>query len=419
VVPEAAHTLLPTFVALCLGALVGLERQVSQEESGGQKDFPGARTFAFTALVGALAVLLSRELGQWIGIALFLASATFLVIRYQYDSAQRGDPGYTTETASLCTFAVGALAQSGQFTIASAITIVMVALLRSKRAFHQVGTLLSPADMAVGIRFLVITGIVLPLLPTDPIDPWFQVVRPRNVWWMAVLISSVSFVGYVLTRVNAGRQHHLATGVLGGLVSSTATAVASARAAHGRAHTRAQEAVIALAVATCFVRMGIELAVVNRTLFQHVVLPLAALCGFALLAGWLFHRPGTAAVEEHHYENPLSLRVALFFAATYAAVLLLVAASNDWLHDTGLLATSALAALVGADAPTLSLARLEADGLVETARAARGVLVVGAATTLSKVGILLSVGGGEIARRLAPTLLAIAGTGALLAVFAT
>jgi uncharacterized membrane protein (DUF4010 family) len=177
--------------------------------------------------------------------------------------------------------------------------------------------------------------------------------------------------------------------------------------------------VIALAVATCFVRMGIELAIVNRTLFQAVAPPLAALCAFALGMGWLFHRPGGASVEEHHYENPLSLRVALVFAATYAVVLLLVAAANDRLHDTGLLATSALAALAGADAPTLSLARLEADGLLETGLAARGVIVVACATTLSKVGILLGVGGGEITRRLAPTLLAISGAGALLAAFAT
>ncbi len=86
-------------MALCLGALVGLERQVAQGERE-EKDFPGVRTFAFTALLGALAVLASRELGQWIGVALFLASATFLVLRYRYDTSERGDPGYTTENAT-------------------------------------------------------------------------------------------------------------------------------------------------------------------------------------------------------------------------------------------------------------------------------------------------------------------------------
>ena len=116
--PEASvHTELfqfAPFVALCLGALVGLERQVAQEESGGEKDFPGVRTFAFTALAGALAVLLSNTFGPWMGVALFAAIATFLVLRYRYDAATRDDPGYTTEIASLCTFAVGVLAQAEQ-----------------------------------------------------------------------------------------------------------------------------------------------------------------------------------------------------------------------------------------------------------------------------------------------------------------
>ena len=64
VIPEATKILLPTFIALCLGALVGLERQVAQEESGGEKDFPGVRTFAFLALLGALAVLVGDVLGH-------------------------------------------------------------------------------------------------------------------------------------------------------------------------------------------------------------------------------------------------------------------------------------------------------------------------------------------------------------------
>ena len=117
------------------------------------------RTFAFTALLGALAVLLSRELGPWIAVALFLAHVVFLAMRYSHDVMQREQVGYTTEIASMCTFAVGALAQADRLLIATVVTIAMVALLRSKRALHRAGDLLSPADLEIGIRFLVITGI--------------------------------------------------------------------------------------------------------------------------------------------------------------------------------------------------------------------------------------------------------------------
>jgi uncharacterized membrane protein (DUF4010 family) len=337
---------------------VGLERQVAQEERERDKDFPGVRTFAFTALVGALAVLLTDELGPWIGIALFAAFAAFLVFRYYYDTAERGDPGYTTEIASLCTFAVGALAQSGSLLVATVVTIVMVALLRSKRALHRAGELLEPVDMEVLIRFLVITGIVLPLLPDEPIDPFFGVLRPRDVWRMVVLISAVSFAGYVLMRVRPQSPNPVITGILGGLVSSTATAIAYARAAADLRHARPYEALVVIAASTTFLRMAIELAVVNRALLLAVAGPLAALFAVGFVLVWLFHRPGVDSQEMPRYENPLTLRVALTFAALYAAVLLLVAGAREVFADAGLFALSALAAVAGADAPTLSLARL-------------------------------------------------------------
>jgi uncharacterized membrane protein (DUF4010 family) len=417
VIPEATQLLIPTFVALCLGALVGLERQVAQEEREREKDFPGVRTFAFTALVGALAVLLTRELGPWIGIALFVAFAAFLVFRYHYDTAKRGDPGYTTEIASLCTFAVGALAQSGNLLVATVVTIVMVALLRSKRALHRAGELLEPTDMEVLIRFLVITGIVLPLLPDQPIDPFFGVLRPRDVWRMVVLISAVSFAGYVLMRVRPQSPNAVITGVLGGLVSSTATAIAYARAAADLRGARSYEALVVVAASTTFLRMAIELAVVNRTLLVHVAAPLAILllAGFAMAR--LFHRPDVESKEVPSYENPLNLRVALTFAALYAAVLLMVAGAREVFADAGLFALSALAAVAGADAPTLSLARLTADGAIPPEVAARGVVLVAAATTLSKVGILLAVSRGPFVRRVIVTLLAISALGAALFVW--
>ncbi len=410
-IPEATQLLIPTFVALCLGALVGLERQVAQDEREGDKDFPGVRTFAFTALVGALAVLLTEQLGPWIGIALFLAFSTFLVLRYYYDAAERHDPGYTTEIASLCTFAVGALAQSGSLLVATVVTIVMVALLRSKNALHRAGELLEPADMEVLIRFLVITGIVLPLLPDQPIDPFFEVLRPRDVWRMVVLISAVSFAGYVLMRMRPQRASYVITGVLGGLVSSTATAIAYARAAAKLSHARPYEALVVVAASTAFLRVAIELAVVNRELLLWVAGPLGIMLSTGLVLAYLFHRPDVESQETPSYENPLNLRVALTFALLYAAVLLTVAGAREVFADAGLFALSALAAIPGADAPTLSLARLSADGALPAPVAARGVILVVSATTFAKVGILLAVSRGPFVRRVAVTLTAISAVG--------
>jgi uncharacterized membrane protein (DUF4010 family) len=393
---------------------VGLERQVTQEESRGEKDLPGVRTFAFTALLGALSVLVAREMGAALAVALFAASALFLVLRYQYDSAQRGDPGYTTEIASLCTFAVGALAQSGHLLVASVITIAMVALLRSKRALHRAGELLSPQDMQILIRFLVISGIVLPLLPDRAYDP-FGVLRPRDVWRMVVLISGISFAGYVLVRIRAGGRSYLATGILGGLVSSTATALACARAARDSSHTGPLEALVVLAAATCFLRIGAVIAVVAPALLLGLAAPLAAMFAAGLLLAVLRHYGDGARDERPTHGNPLTLRTALSFAALYALVLLAAAAARESFSQAAALGVTALAGVFGADAPSLSLARLSQSGKLSGEAAAEGIAMVAVATTLGKAGIVAFAGRGRFARRVVPTLLAIAAVGAAVA----
>ena len=403
--------MLHTFVALCLGALVGLERQVAQEESGGEKDFPGVRTFAFTSLLGALAVLVSRQLGPWIGVALFAAMSTFLVLRYRYDAATRDDPGYTTEIASLCTFAIGVLAQSNQLLLATVVTIAMVALLRSKRALHRAGELLSPTDMEALIRFLVITGIVLPLLPDDPIDPFYGVLRPRDVWRMVVLISGVSFAGYVLMRLRTGRSGHLVMGLLGGFVSSTAAALAYARAARTSSDARPFESLVVLAVSTSFLRMGLMLAIVGPHVLPAVAPVLLAMSATSLALGVLRHRP-PASGATHDFGNPLTMRFAFGFAAVYAVVLLLVATARDKLGFGALYATSAVAGLMGADAPSLSLARLSGDGHLDPAVAASGIIGVALAATLGKVGIVATSARGTFSLRVGGSLLLTLAAGA-------
>jgi uncharacterized membrane protein (DUF4010 family) len=410
-VPDATLTLIPTFVALLLGALVGLERQVAEGESEGAKDFPGVRTFAFTALLGALSLLAAQHLGPLIAVALFAATVAFMILRYRHQISDRGDVGYTTEVASMCTFALGVLAQANELLVATVITVAMVTLLRSKRLLHRAADLLAPADMEILIRFLVITLIIYPLLPDEPLDVFDGVLRPRDVWRMVVLISGVSFAAYFLMRFRAGAATNLLTGVLSGLVSSTAATLAYARAGRAAEDSRHYESLIALAVSTSFLRMSIMLAIVAPALLLRAapVLAVMLLAGFALVA--LRHLPESVLEPRPTVENPLTLRVALTFAAIYACVLVLVHLAQGALGDRAIYGLAAIASLPGADAPTLSFARLVSDGRLDLVVAGRAVAVIAIATTLAKALLLALVGRGPLVPRVATTLIIVAVVG--------
>lgn len=410
---EAAETLLPTFVAILLGALVGLERQVAEGEREGEKDFPGVRTFAFTALLGALGMLLAAHLGPWIAVALFLATVAFLVLRYRRDVVELEDVGYTTEIAGMCTFAVGALAQADQLLVATVVTIAMVVLLRSKRTLHRAADLLSPQDMEILLRFLVITGIVFPLLPEEPLPLLGGVLVPRDVWRMVVLISAVSFVGYTLMRFRVGAGGFALTGILAGLVSSTAAALAYGRSAASSAAPSRFESLIALAAATSMLRMMLLLGIAAPVLLPGVAAPLAGMAAVGLGLAYLRHGAAGSSDGVPEFDNPLTLRVALSFAAIYASVLVVVDFANARFAQGATYLLAALAAVPGADAPMLSLARLASGERLSLETARAGIVVVAIATTLAKLGFLLTVAPRGLVLRLAPTLLAVAAAGAL------
>ncbi len=413
----ALDILVGTSVAVCLGALVGLERQVSEGESGGTKDFPGVRTFAFTGLLGALSVLISRTLSPWMGVAVFVATTCFLVLRYRYDVVARDDPGFTTETAALCTFVVGALAQAEMLLVATIVTIAMAALLRSKRALHHAGSLLAPADMEALIRFLVITGIVLPLLPNEPIDGLYGVLRPRDVWRMVVLISGVSFAAYALLRFKGGSRAVAISGLLAGFVSSTAAITAYGRAARDAAHPEPYEMMAALAATTSFLRTLLMVLIVAPKLLPGLLFPLLTMFCVGLAIALLRARKSDAAPELLQLQNPLALNTAFTFAAIYACVLVALAAARNLSGGLGVYGVSALAAIPGADAPTLSLARLFLDGELDPATATCGILLVAVASTLAKCIIMALSARMSFTLKLAPNLAAIALTGGLFVVY--
>ena len=80
--------------------------------------------------------------------------------------------------------------------------------------------------------------VILPLLPNQNYGP-YRALNPYQIWWMVVLISGVSLAGYAALRIVGQRHGAPLMGLLGGLVSSTATTLVYAR------HARDNPALIA------------------------------------------------------------------------------------------------------------------------------------------------------------------------------
>ena len=388
-------------VAMLVGFLVGLDR----ERAEARKDhalFAGVRTFPVIALAGAIPMLLEDRVGPALLVATFLAIAAVAVVSYVRTSAH-GRIGATTEVAALATFLLGALAGAGQLVVAGAAGVALAVLLVGKPRLEAFSNALTTEEIMAALELAVITVIVLPLLPDRGYGPW-QVLNPREIWIVVVLVSALSFVGFVAMRVLGPGRGMAITGAVGGLVSSTAITISMAERSHAGAARPAAAAAVLASTIMC-VRMAALAGAVDPGILPRLlpILTVMAVAGGA--AAWLMGRgaAGRTSPVDGTLTNPFSLKAALTFAALYTLVLLGVRVAEEHLGAGGLYLASALSAIVSVDAPTVALARLGA-GPTGWAAPAAAIGVVAVTNTMVKFGIAVAYGAGSFRSRVATAL---------------
>ena len=401
-------------VALGIGLLVGLQREYAYSQYSGDDNhqglFAGTRTFALLGLMGWLAAF-SAETIQFPALfaAILIPILTLIIVAYVISSRQ-GDIGMTTEVSAAITFLIGALCFWQYITLAIALGVVTMVLLSLKLELQQFATRLSQDDIVATLKFAVITAIILPILPTTPLGPPpFDVLNLRNIWLMVVLISGISFLGYMLVKFVGARQGIVLSGMLGGLVSSTAVTLTSAQRSHTQpALGAAYAASVVAAWIVMFGRVLVEVAVINPALLSYVWLPLSVAGGGGLLYALLLflRNRSSAEVSDLTVSNPFELRPAVQFALLYAAILLIVNIARSYFGDAGLYYSSLLSGLVDVDAITLSMADLSRPGgSLDMTTAARAIVLAAMSNTFVKGAIIIVVGSNTLRRHTLPAVL--------------
>ena len=175
-------------IALLIGALIGVEREKRKSED---LEGIGLRTFILFALVGAVAGFLSRGGVPWVLLAAFLPVSALVVAGYSLASrAEDGAFGLTTEIAAVAVFLLAAMTMLGHLELAIGLGVVTAAALAYKQPLHGLVAKLGWDDVYAGVRLLVATFIILPLLPDRTLDPW-DALNPYKLWLLVILISSL------------------------------------------------------------------------------------------------------------------------------------------------------------------------------------------------------------------------------------
>ena len=391
--------------SLAIGLLIGLERERRSSAKA------GLRTFALVALLGTLSGLLAEKTGSgWILSAGLLSVGAMIIAAYINRPDDAGDSGTTSVVAILVCFCLGAAVWFGYGTLAVMLGIATTVLLYFKAELHGLSSQLTSKDLISILQFAVLTFVILPILPDRNYGP-YEALNPYQAWLMVVLVSGVSLAGYAALRL-AGPQHGAPMmGLLGGLVSSTATTVVFSRHAH--AHVAlARTAMVVIMIASLMVLL--RLTVMAAVVAPDVIEPLAKVFAGGLVLGLAVTAFGWRRLEAQgelpmpEVRNPTEIRTALGFGALYAVVLFCSAWLSDVAGTKGMYAVALASGLTDVDAITLSSLRLFSLETLSQGQAVTSIALAVLSNLTFKAGLIVTLGGWKLARLTLPAMLAVA-----------
>lgn len=353
-------------ISFGLGLLVGLQREKSNHETA------GVRTFTLIAILGTMAGFLTREFDNPYILPVFGIAITGLMITANLIIANR-DPsptaGQTTEVAVLLMFAIGAYLVLGHQVIGVIVGGTLAILLYVKESLHGFIDQLKEKDLAAIMTFVGVSLVILPILPDETYGP-LNVLNPRDIWMMVTLIVGISVVGYFVYKWVGKKAGMISNGILGGIISSTATTVSYARnAAANKSVSKTAAFVILASVTISIIRVIIEIGFVVPEKFGQLILPFVLLfLIMTVLTLMLYYWIARDNSQEDMPEpkNPAQFKSAVIFGVLYGAILLAVAFAEEKFGQEGLYIVSIIGGLAKKDAITLSLASAVKGGM-ETA----------------------------------------------------
>ncbi|HHG3231044.1 TPA: MgtC/SapB family protein [Vibrio parahaemolyticus] len=409
------HLIWNLLIALLLGAIIGTQRGWVMRNSVEGSRVAGIRTFSLVGLLGGLVAILADLYSPLLlGFAL-IALVILACIAFVMQQKKSRDISITGVVSLLVTFVLGSLAVSGEAVLAASAAVITAVVLDNKRELHQALQKLQEYELDAALRLLIISIVLLPLLPNQSYGPW-NALNPYEIWWMVVLIASISFVGYFAIKIGGAKRGILFTSIFAGLSSSTALTLQFSHLSREQANISPLLASgILLSCGTMFPRLLIILFVINPQLVSLLwPIVMAMMAALYLPAWWIWRRSEVEQFEQSNKQsNPLALQSALFFGMMLAVIMLLSHALAEWFGNTGVLILSALSGVTDVDAISLALGR-QSIQILSVTTAALGILIAASVNTIVKMSMVVAIGDKKLWLRVAPVMVGCVAVGALM-----
>lgn len=394
-----------------LWALIGIDKDIVKHKKSllsktpSDTQFWSIRSFSLIAIFGSLMTWIDSYLAtDFIFILAWLCIVTFFIGTYYiYGVFRAKSISPATEFVGLLTYFVWVLIFLGYSQIAVIFAILLTFFISSKDLLEWVGKLVSKDELRTTLKFWAIAFVILPLLPNQRFSlsdimqfiSWgsidhplttFAFFNPYSIWFFVVVMSGVSYLGYILTKFVGKNSSVMLSSILWGMVSSTAT-TASMTQKSKEDPENTNSYVIGTLLASCimFLRVFAIVWFFSASLFGVILIPgWAMFLAFLLATGYFYwktlsEKNTKEATVENNVRSPFRVVPALQFAGIIVLIKFIswvgIIYKDVWGESLFYSALGIVSGLADVDAVTQTMA-VDADrGLITFSVAASTVLL--------------------------------------------
>ncbi len=367
--PQMVALLDPKRLLLLLGlsfffglAFEGFHHGLARKPPGGVRSFP------MLGLLGAGLYIVDRDQGLAFAAGLLVLGLWMYtyyrrVTRAGTSEGDQPGTGLMAPVCNLVAYLLGPITLTAPSWFAVGLTVAAVLLLSARERLHALAYRVPMVEIMTLGKFLVLTGIILPLLPNEPVTTW-TAITPYQVWLAVVAISSLSYGSYLIQRYLPIGGSILLAALLGGLYSSTATTVVMAKRlpeAKGPILRQLQAGIVA-ASSVMFLRIGVVIAIFNLSLARFLAPALGGLFLVGILLSVLMQsRRGAGGAADAASPSPPANPLEISAAVLFAAIFVLISLASTWVKtaigQSGLLWLAAVVGVADVDPFILNLAQ--------------------------------------------------------------
>ncbi len=327
--------------------LIGLEQRRHHLNEQMESLYGTDRTYTFIGVLGFILYIISPD-----NLSTFLAGGLGLIVLlgifYWKRIELRNQFGITSIVIVLITYSIAPLLYTKPLWLSVLLVVTVLIFTELKPQFKSLSERLDNSEFTTLAKFLVIAGIVLPLLPQTDISSFIPI-SAFKIWLAVVIISGISYISYLMQKFLFPKSGIILTGFLGGLYSSTATTVVLAKKSKtGNIGTNQITSALFVATAMMFIRVFIIAYIFNSALAIHFWIPFAvlSLLSFVVAAlSYFFSAKGKETdLNNLPHNNPLEFKTAILFAVLFVVFALITKYVLEYYGAKGL---NILSLLVG------------------------------------------------------------------------